>query len=175
MIIDKLNYRNYQDAAKLMNRLKPEWWSVQSAERQLRHVSESIKTIGWIMYDDCRQPLGWFLCRELIGYSTLELECSGYDDHGIFSLNEQLLPLFEHAIEYARMKGCRWFRTGMSSTAFNIDKQPVKDIPEAMKQLASARLDYHFLLNLGFQVIGIQPDVYETNCHLILLAKDLEK
>ena len=40
--------------------------------------------------DDSGRPVGWTLFRELKGYLTLELECSGYDDHGVFKLEHKL-------------------------------------------------------------------------------------
>lgn len=30
---------------------------------------------------------GWILCRELVGYWALELECSGFNDDGEFKLD----------------------------------------------------------------------------------------
>ena len=107
------------------------------------------------------------------GYLTLELECSGYDDHGVFKLEHKLKDLLDTAVAYAGAQGFTALRNGMSSVGFNIDGKPLEDIPEAMRSLSTERVDYHWMLDYGFRVVGIQPNVYRNNCHLILLVKEL--
>ena len=174
MKVSALDHRNAKEVAELMHRIKPDWWpSAADAYGQLTDLSETIRTIGWVLEDDSGRPVGWALFRELKGYLTLELECSGYDDHGVFKLEHKLKDLLDTAVAYARAQGFTALRNGMSSVGFNIDGKPLEDIPEAMRSLSTERVDYHWMLDYGFRVVGIQPNVYRNNCHLILLVKEL--
>lgn len=159
--------------ATMMSALKPEWWDYEGAYGQLTNIEESIKTIGWYCTDDAGNPNGWILCRELLGYNALELECSGFNDNGVFKLEHKLEPLMVTAEKYAKEKGYLTFRSGISSVGFNIDGQDIPNIAEAINKLQCDRIDYHWYLNHGFRVIGIQPNAYEKGSHLILLGKDL--
>lgn len=174
MKVSALDHRNAKEVAELMHRIKPDWWpSAADAYGQLTDLSETIGTIGWVLEDDSGRPVGWTLFRELKGYLTLELECSGYDDHGVFKLEHKLKDLLDTAVAYAGAQGFTALRNGMSSVGFNIDGKPLEDIPEAMRSLSTERVDYHWMLDYGFRVVGIQPNVYRNNCHLILLVKEL--
>lgn len=161
--------------AKMMSTLKPEWWDYSGAYGQLSNIDESIKTIGWYCGDDPQHPTGWILCRELLCYNALELECSGYNDNGVFKLEHKLGPLMERAELYAKQKGYLTFRSGISSIGFNIHGQQISSIPDAIANLQCDRIDYLWYLNHGFRVIGIQPNAYEKGFHLILLGKDISE
>ena len=175
MKIVPLNNENAKAVAELMHGIKPEWWPTnEDAYGQLTNIEESIGTVGWYLEDEQGKPLGWTLFRELKGYLSLELECSGYNDEGVFKLEHKLGALFEEAERYARSKGYTTLRTGMSSVDFNIDGKAIDDIPEAIRTLSTERVDYFWLLNYGFKVIGIHPNAYGNNMHLILLAKPLD-
>jgi len=170
----KMNENNASKVAELMATIRPQWWSsYDDAYGQLTDIHESIGTVGWYLGEDENHPRGWILCRELKGFSTIELECSGYNDNGIFKLEHKLKELFEVASEYARSKGYSTFRTGMSSHDFNIHGKPIDSVPKAIENLQSDRIDYKWLLDYGFRVIGIQPNAYEKNYHLIIFAKEL--
>ena len=106
-------------------------------------------------------------------YLTLKLGCSGFNDHGQFKLEHKLKELFDTAVEYAGSKGYTTLRTDMSSVDFNIAGIVPDDIPEAIRTLQTDRIDYHWLLNYGFRVIGIHPNAYGNNIHLILSTKAL--
>lgn len=159
--------------ARLMCALKPEWWDYEGAYGQLSNIEESIRTVGWYIGEDEETPVGWILCRELVGYRALELECSGYNDHGVFKLEHKLGDLFRIAEQYAREKGYLTFRSGISSEGFNIHGREIGNIAEAIASLECGRVDYQWYLEQGFRVIGIQPNAYEKGFHLILLGKDL--
>lgn len=159
--------------ALLMSTIKPDWWDYEGAYEQLSNVDTAIKTVGWYLGEDIGQPKGWILCRELIGYRALDLECSGFDDNGSFKLEHKLGELFHVAENYAREKGYMTFRSGISSVGFNIHHQEIKNIPEAIQGLTCDRIDYKWYLQNGFRVIGIQPNAYERGFHLIMLGKEL--
>ena len=174
MNVIELNQENAVDVANLMHEMKPEWWpTFEDAYGQLTNIDESIGTVGWYLADDKGTPVGWALFRELKCYMTLELECSGFNDHGVFKLEHKLKDLFDKAVEYAKSKGYTSLRTGMSSMDFNIDGKEIKDIPETMNSLKTERIDYYWLLDYGFKVFGIHPNAYGNNCHLILFVKAL--
>ncbi len=74
---------------ELMCTIQPDWWDYEGAYGQLSGTEESIRTVGWYLGENKDTPKGWILCRELIGYRALELECSGFDDNGVFKYLEQ--------------------------------------------------------------------------------------
>lgn len=173
MNIYKLTPDAIPPLASMMSTLKPEWWDYEGAYGQLSNIDESIRTVGWYCGEDADHPAGWILCRELLCYRALELECSGYNDHGIFKLEHKLEPLMNAAEAYAKEQGYLAFRSGISSMGFNIDGREISNIPEAIANLRCDRIDYLWYLEHGFQVIGIQPNAYGKGSHLILLSKDL--
>lgn len=175
MNVVPLDRENARDVAALMHRLKPEWWpAFDDAYGQLTDIGESIGTVGWYLSDETGRVVGWALFRELKNYLSLELECSGFDDHGVFKLEHKLGELFRTAEEYARSKGFTTLRTGMSTVGFNIDGAALESIPDAIRTLRTDRVDYQWLLDYGFRVIGIHPNAYGNNTHCILFAKELK-
>lgn len=173
MAIFQLSPERVPLVASLMCTIKPDWWDYDGALGQLNDINESIKTVGWYLGDDAEHPKGWILCRELIGYRAIELECSGFDDNGIFKLEHKLKKLIDVAAAYAKKKGYLTFRNGISSVGFNIHGKALEDIPKAIQTLHGDRTDYHWMLEYGFKVIGIHPNAYEKGFHLIMLAKEL--
>ena len=174
MNIIRIDNENAIEIANLMHKMKPEWWrTFDDAYGQLTNIDESIGTIGWYLADDNGNVIGWTLFRDLKNYLSLELECSGFNDNGVFKLEHKLKDLFDKACEYAKSKGYTTLRTGMSSANFNIDGKEIYDIPEAIRTLDTERVDYYWLLDYGFRVIGIHPNAYRNNSHVILFAKAL--
>lgn len=174
MKVFELTHERIPNVARLMCTIKPDWWDYDGAYVQLSDVHETIKTIGWYLGDSESEPKGWILCRELIGYKALELECSGFDDNGIFKLEHKLGELFDVAEKYARRKGYLTFRSGISSIGFdNIHGKEIASISDAIANLTCVRIDYKWYLDNGFRVIGIQPNAYERGFHLIMLGKEL--
>lgn len=153
--------------------VKPDWWDFDGAFAQLSDINESIKTVGWYLGEDAAHPQGWILCRELVCYRALELECSGFNDNGVFKLEHKLGALLDTAAQYAREKGYLTFRSGISSVGFNIHGRKIENIADAIQNLDCDRIDYRWMLDYGFRVIGIQPNAYGEGFHLILLAKEL--
>ena len=173
MNVYDLNPKAIPALAQMMSTLKPEWWNYDEAYGQLSNIDESIKTVGWYCGNDSEHPNGWILCRELICYRALELECCGYNDNGIFKLEHKLGPLMDAAEIYAKEKGYLSFRSGISSIGFNIHGQDIPIVSDAIANLQCDRIDYLWYLSKGFRVIGIQPNAYEKGFHMIMLGKDL--
>ena len=143
MNIVELNKENAVEVAKLMHEMKPDWWSTyEEAYGQLTDIDESIGTIGWFLTDENGKPVGWTLFRELKCYLSLELECSGFNDNGVFKLEHKLKDLFDKAAEYAKAKGYTSLRTGMSSMNFNIDGVKITNILETIISLETDRIDF---------------------------------
>ena len=174
MPVYKLTGQNIPVVAKFMSEIRPEWWDYDGAFGQLSDISETIESVGWYLGEDSDHPKGWMFCRELKAYQSLELECCGYDDNGKFALEHKLKQLFDIAVEYARSKGYLAFRTAMGSAQFSIHNRALGDIGEEIRNLkADGRVDYDWLLDYGFKVVGIQPHALGKNYHCILLTKDL--
>lgn len=159
--------------SRLMCTIKPDWWDYDGAQGQLSNVDETIKTVGWYLGEEIHHPKGWILCRELIGYRAIDLECCGFDDNGSFKLEHKLGELIDIAEKYAHEKGYMTFRSGISSVGFNIHGQEIKNIPKAIESLTCERIDYKWYLESGFRVIGIQPNAYGRGFHLIMLGKEV--
>ena len=174
MNIYKLNKNNIPIVAKFMSGLNPIFWEYDGAAGQLSGTESSISTIGWFLGDDESRPKGWVLCRELWMHKSIELECCGYDDGGVFAAEHKLGALFDAICEHAKCEGFLSFRTSMGSQEFNIHQRELGDIGDEIKSLsAPGRVDYSWLLGYGFKVIGIQPNAYGNKFHCILLSKDI--
>jgi len=174
MKIYRISENNLSNVATLMSEICPTWWDYDGAVKQLSDVESMIGTVGWSIGEDEKAPKGWVLCRELFGYNSIELECCGYDDNGKFALEHKLRELFDVICEYAKSKGYITFRTAMGSEKFSIHDRKLGDIGDEIKNLtATGRVDYDWLLEYGFKVVGIFPNAYRENFHCISLAKDL--
>ena len=166
--------RNIPVVTNLMRTLKPEWWDYEDALEQLSGKNENIETVGWYLVEDENHPKVWMICHELANYRAIDLECSGYDNNGIFEAEHKLGQLFEVGTKYAQEKGYLTFRSGISSTGFNIHGKDIVSIPKAIELLTSERVDYKWYLENGFRVIEIQPNFYEKGFDLIRLGKEIQ-
>lgn len=174
MNVYKLNNGNIPTVARFMSAIRPIWWSYDGALGQLRNTESTIDTVGWFAGEDETRPKGWVLCRELKSYLSIELECCGYDDNGNFMMEHRLGALFDIICEYAKGKGYLTFRTAMGSQHFSIHDRELGNIGDEINNLVSfGRIDYDWLSEYGFRVVGIQPNAYGDKFHCILLSKDL--
>ena len=83
--------------AKMMERIKPDWWNFDSA---LRAVTAP-DIIGWYMGESFNVPIGFIHAKELKAYNCIELENYGYDDKGVFHTGEKMAVLFDKVEQYA--------------------------------------------------------------------------
>ena len=98
-----------------MSAIKPDWWDFEGANQQLQDVGLLAKLVGWYLEED-GTPKGWLLCAEYAGYACLTIENLGYDENGVFVMEQQLEPLLQRAEQYARQKGLRNMRYIIGST-----------------------------------------------------------
>ncbi len=47
---------------------------------QLSDIRNTVHNVGWFMGDSEESPKGWLLCADYECYSTLSIECLGYDE-----------------------------------------------------------------------------------------------
>ena len=52
-------------------------------------------------------------------------------------------------------------------------EKKIENIADAIRDLECDRIDYKWMLDYGFRVIGIQPNAYEEGFHLIMMAKEI--
>lgn len=167
-IID-INPSNISEVAAFMTKMKPEWWNLGGAQRQLE------SGVGWTLRNE-NLILGWILCKPLPLYSTLEIECLGYDDQGILTIGKQLRPLIEHAESWANSNSLRTMRFTMTSRGFSCHQRDLGHLWEELRDLsAKDRTDYDLFIHLGYQPVGILPEFYGSKYHGILLLKGLNK
>ncbi len=105
MKVFELTKERVPAVAKLMCTIKPEWWDYDGAFGQLSDINECIKTVGWYLGEDEVNPKGWVFCRELVGYRTIELECSGFNDSGVLNwgMNWKNLLTSLHSMQKKRV------------------------------------------------------------------------
>lgn len=169
MEIIKINSTNVADVAKFMSTMKPEWWDVEGAQKQLE------SGIGWYGKDE-NNIVGWILCKPLPLYSTLEIECLGFNDHGTLTMGKQLQPLIEQAEAWAISNFLRTMRFTMTSRGFSCHDRDLGRLWEELRDLhAIDRTDYDFFTDLDYQPVGILPELYGSKYHGILLLKRLNK
>ena len=175
MGIEIITTENVNELAVFMNEIKPEWWrTADEAYEQIADISAVIRSKGWVLRDENERMKGWLFTRIFEGYSCMEIECAGYSDNGVFALEDKLEVLIDEAEKYARENGVRILKIGRSSPGFSCHGKPIENVAEALKNLsAQGRPDYDFLLEFGFYPMGILPDMYEENHHMIEMVKNL--
>ncbi|MFQ6862460.1 MAG: hypothetical protein ACLROI_01665 [Beduini sp.] len=173
MEICKIGTSNVNSVAKLMADIKPDWWDFEGALQQLQDASMLAKLVGWCMEEDGK-PQGWILCAEFEGYSYLSIENLGYDDHGIFVMEQQLEPLLNEAEKYAREKGYRNLKYVIGSTDMSCHGRPLLNYADELRNLKSHhREHFDYFIDYGFYPTGFIPHCYGENYHGIIMIKSL--
>lgn len=173
MRISQIDKSNVDVVAKLMSTIKPDWWDFAGANQQLQDVTLLARLIGWYMDDDTK-PVGWILCAEYEGYSSLSIECLGYDEKGTFVMEEQLEPLLRQAEQYAKGKGYRNLKYVIGSTNLSCHGRPIQNYADELRELKSYnRKHFDYLVHYGFSPTGFIPNCYGENYHGIIMIKPL--
>jgi len=170
-----MNDKNIPAVAKLMEAIKPEWWSYEGALKQL---SDARNNIGWLIGDDEHNPKGWLLCSDDDYALFLNLECMGFDDAGSFSTGEQLQALFEKAEAYARSKKYPVLRYMIGTSEMSsFQKQELSEYwRQALDEIKSIDVSTDdFLFKFGFRPTGFIPNCYGDGHHAVILIKTLRR
>jgi len=180
MNIFETNSENAILVARLMSRIKPDWWSIDSALEQVT----SPDIIGWYMGESEDVPIGFINIKEHATHYYVELNNYGYDDNGEFVTGEGMAILYEKIEQYAASKGLRSVRTTITWTDASFSEQePTTYAKELLKianysaeLLASGttmRRAYPYLLNRGYYPAGLIADCYGEGLHGLILLKHL--
>jgi hypothetical protein len=166
--IFKLDEDNISIVSQFMAGIKPEWWDAAGAKEQLR------SGVGWHFGLSKEQPKGWILCKTLDLYKTVEVECLGYDDNGIFKIGKELQPLIETMEEWAKEKGFTLIRFTIGSRGLSCHLRKLGRLWEELRDIRAVdREEYDWFLSMGYLPHGILPNIYGDNQHGILLIKQL--
>jgi hypothetical protein len=160
---------NVTSIARMMNNLKPEWWSIEGALSQLN------TGVGWYLSNDNdNEPIGWILCKELRNYKSLQIECMGIDNSGILEVNNKLTPLITECVNHCIMQELRNITFIIGSRGLSCHQRKLKSISEELKELkAIERPEFEWLMSLDFKPSGIYPNIYGQDYHGILLIKEI--
>ncbi len=156
------------DVARLMARLKPDWWDVREALQQLT------ENTGWYLTKPDNTASGWLIAHQQAAFRTVEIESMGYDDAGDYSIGPELEPLVLACEDwglYAGMANCRYI---MSSLGLSIHNQQLTDPGAALASLKNhTRPDYDWFISMGYRPCGIFPQIFGYRFHGIVLIKEL--
>ncbi|GMQ64667.1 hypothetical protein [Vallitalea maricola] len=159
---------NVENIAKLMAKIKPEFWSFEGALNQLSSGQ------GWYMGNDKYSPDGWILCKEYRLYKVLEIECIGYSDDGKFDVSSSLNPLISHIEEWAMKNNLDKLRFIISSRGMSCHMRELDQIWKELRDLeAIDREEFNWYLDLGFKPSGIIPNSYGRGFHGIELILEI--
>lgn len=168
MNIFELDEKSIPAVSEFMARIKPEFWDVEGAMKQLG------SGIGWYFVLAKDQPEGWILCKLLDGYKTLEIECLGYEDNGQFKIGKGLQPLVETAEKWAISEGFANMRFTIGSRGLSCHHRPLGKPWEELRDIQAVdREEFDWFLSMGYLPSGILPNIYGDNYHGILLVKQL--
>lgn len=168
MNIYKIDTKNVPTIAKFMSDIKPEFWDVEGAIKQLNNGT------GWYYGLSDENPKGFILCKAYLEYRTGEIECLGYEKDKIFTVSKELQPLIEKSEEWARNHGFVNMRFIMGSRGLSCHGRNLNEPWEELKDLHEVdREEYNWFISMGYIPSGILPDVYGERYHGILLLKKL--
>jgi hypothetical protein len=156
--------------ARLMSRLKPEWWDLHEAVHQLNICQ------GWYIAGADGSPSGWLAARPSPLYRTVEIECMGYDALGTLAVGPQLTPLVDACERWAVLQGMVNLRFVVGSRGLSCHNKKIDDPGKELHDLKNLdRDDFDWLLSLGFRPSGILPEIYGNAYHGIILIKVLQQ
>lgn len=168
MDIEKISNSNIDEVASFMAAIKPEWWDFQGAKNQLA------SGIAWLERSKDGLVNGWIFCRDLRGYSMLEIECLGMNRNGEYHIGHGLEPLVDQCVSYATRKGYANLRFTMGSRGMNCHLRELGSLAEELNNISAVnREEFHWLKGLGFTPCGVIPNVYGKLYHGIIMIKEL--
>ena len=135
MVIRSMAPSNVGAVAKLMSAIKPTGGTLKARISSCRTWGYWQSWWAGIWRKD-GAPKGWLLCAEYAGYACLTIENLGYDENGVFVMEQQLEPLLQRAEQYARRKGLRNMRYIIGSTGMSCHGRPITDLPRSCARFA---------------------------------------
>jgi hypothetical protein len=164
----EMSHLHRLDVARLMARLKPDWWDVREALQQLT------ENTGWYLMGPDGQARGWLIARQQEAFRTVEIQSIGYDNAGHFEIGTELEPLLSTCEEWGLYSGMANSRYIMSSRGLSIHSQPILDPALALAGLKNlGRPDFDWFLSMGYRPYGILPQIFGYLYHGIVLIKEL--
>lgn len=170
MNIFQINKDNAAFVAKLMSKIKPDWWDFKDALEQITETD----VIGWYMAKNQDKPIGWMCIKLLEPYSCAELNGWGMNDNNFFHTDEKMAILYDCAERYAKEMGLRNIRTTMTSLEMSCNGRKLGNYADELRNLSSCgRKHYAYLISRGYRPAGFVPNCYADKCHGIIMLKDL--
>ena len=146
--------------AKMLARVKPEWFAFESALEWITAPG----IIGWYMGKSINAPVGCIHIREHKPYNYIELMNYGFDDNGEFHTSEKMAILYDRVEQYALENG---FRSIGSILTYESGK-----ITDYARELSAYKPE-GYLASRGHRPVGFIPDCYGTNLHGVIFLKYL--
>jgi len=174
MPIFNLCQKNTPAAARLMAKVRPDYWDYDGAICQLSDIRNTAFNVGWIIGENEENPKGWLLCVDYELYSCVSVECIGYDTEDQHTLEKQMSFLLQQAECYAKGKGYRIYRYVITSEGLSCHGRTLGEYGDELRDLKSwdsKRFD--FFVRYGFKPAGFMPDCYGANFHGVIMIKNL--
>jgi len=180
MNVYETNPNNALFVAAFMSKIKPDWWSYDSALASLTNPAIT----SFYMGESEKEPVGFINIKEHETHSYVELWGYGYDDNGEFATGEGMALLYEAVEQYAGSKGLKSVRTTMTWTEVSFSdlcpttyaKELLKiasNCEEILARQTTKKRAYPYLLNRGYYPNGLVPDCYGEGLHGLMLLKYL--
>jgi hypothetical protein len=153
--------------AGLMAALKPDWWDLPGAERQLRNGH------CWFLETEAK-PVGFLISHAYPLYKMVEIECLGFDDHGSLAMGNELSPLVKCCEQWAEAQGAANVHFILGSRGLSCHHQSISVPWRALQDLSAIeRPEYLWFITMGYVPSGILPNIYGKGHHGILLLKQM--
>ena len=146
--------------AKMLARIKPEWFTTESALELITAPG----IIGWYMGENIDTPIGCIHIQEHKPYNYIELILYGYDDNGEFHTGEKLAVLYDRVEQHALENGFR-----SVGSVLTHESEKITDYAEEL----SAYKPEGYLASRGHRPAGFIPDCYGVNLHGVIMLKHL--
>ena len=167
MDVNRIEEHDLHKVSELMARIKPEWWTTESALAQLSGC------LVWAAGDTPHRLMAWVACRDLAGYRTLEIDTMGSDVDGKMVIGPALKPVLEACVSWSQQQGYANVRYTRSSSGLSCDGRALGLIPVELSNLTGSAASYQWLLDSGFESAGLLPDIYGAGMHGVIMIHRL--
>ena len=168
MQVFDLTADNAPAVAKLMARIKPDWWSFDSALEAITAPG----IIGWYMGESFDTPAGFIHVKELKAYNCIELENYGFNDCGVFHTGRKMAALFDKVEQYAAANG---FRSVRVTVTYKKEFGAKINYAKELADVKTEKSDNYLVSHRGYRPAGFIPDCYGINSHGLMILKYLHE